>query len=56
MTQVESCPFTVRGKPVIKSIEISSYFQTGIGKGCRKPGVRIWSAFTLPQMSHSVIY
>ena len=56
MTQIESYPFAVWGKPITKSIEISSYFQTGIGKGCRNLGVRIWSALTLPQMSHSEMY
>ena len=52
----ESYPFAVRGKPTTKSMEISSYFQTGIDKGCRNPCVRIWSAITLPQMSHYEMY
>ena len=53
MTQIESYPFVVQGKHTIKSMEISSHFQTGIVKGSRNPGVRIWSALTLPQMSIS---
>ena len=39
MAQIESKPMEVRDKPTMKSIEISSYFQTGIGKGCKNPNV-----------------
>jgi hypothetical protein len=56
MTQIESWPLAVWGNLVIKSMEISSHFQTEIGKGYRKLGLRRWSALTLPQISHSAIY
>ena len=40
----------------MKSMEISSHFHTGTGKGCKYPGVRMWSALTLPQVSHYAAY
>jgi hypothetical protein len=33
-TIIESCCFTVMGKPIIKSIEIVSHFYSRIAKGC----------------------
>ena len=40
----------------MKSMEISSHFQIGMGKGYKYHGVCMWSALTLPQVSHSTTY
>ena len=34
---MESCCLIIIGNPVIKSMEMTSYFHSGIGKGCNKP-------------------
>jgi hypothetical protein len=47
MTQIESNPLAVLGKPTIKSILISSYFQDGMGNGCNSPADFRCIAFTL---------
>jgi hypothetical protein len=37
ITQMESFPFCVRGSPTMKSMLMSSHFQTGISSDCSKP-------------------
>uniref|UniRef100_A0A0A9AZK9 Uncharacterized protein n=1 Tax=Arundo donax TaxID=35708 RepID=A0A0A9AZK9_ARUDO len=34
---MESCPLAILGKPIIKSILISSHFHVGIDKGLSRP-------------------
>ena len=36
-TMMESCCLIVIGNPVIESMEMTSHFHSGIGKGCNKP-------------------
>ena len=49
---MESYPLDAFGRPVMKSIVISSHFQAGIGNGWRVPASLRCSAFTLQQTSH----
>jgi hypothetical protein len=35
MTHIELYPCEVRGKPTMKSMQMSSHFQSGMLKGCR---------------------
>jgi len=46
ITNIESKPLDVLGRPTIKSILILSHFQDGIGKGCSGPVDFKWTAFT----------
>jgi hypothetical protein len=47
ITQIESNPFEVLGKPTMKSILISSHFQAGMGKGYNSLADFRCTAFTL---------
>jgi hypothetical protein len=39
MTHIELYPHEVRGKPIMKSMQMFSYFHSGMLKGCRFPTV-----------------
>jgi hypothetical protein len=56
ITHIESCSHEVRGKPIIKSMQMSSHFHSGILKGCSFPVGLKWSALTLLHVSHSAMY
>jgi hypothetical protein len=56
ITHIESCPHEVRGRPIMKSMQMSSHFHSRTLKGCRFPTVLRWSALTLRQVSHSTTY
>ena len=47
ITQIESYPLEVLGKPTMKSILMSSHFQDGILKGCKRTADLKWLALTL---------
>jgi hypothetical protein len=47
ITQIESNPLEVLGKPIIKYILIFSHFQAGMGSGCNSLADFRCTAFTL---------
>jgi hypothetical protein len=56
ITQIESFFLAVRGKPIMKSILMSSHFHMGIDNGWSTPDDFKWLAFILWQVSHSATY
>jgi hypothetical protein len=55
-TMIESCCLLVLGNPVIKSIVTTSYFHSGIGKGCSNPAGCSCSALTFWHYIHLAMY
>jgi hypothetical protein len=56
MTHIELYPCEVRGKPTMKSMQMSSHFHSGMLKGCMFSAGLKWSALTRWQVSHSDTY
>jgi hypothetical protein len=56
MIHIELYPREVQGKPIMKSMQMSSHFHSGMLKGCRfLAGLKL-SAFTHQQVLHSDTY
>jgi hypothetical protein len=56
MTHIELYPREVWGKPTMKSMQMFSYFHSGMLKGCRFLVGLKWSALILRHVSHSDTY